>query len=358
MKPILASNIQPTEWPEGYTIDPPAKNETGGQEHQRRVIECTSLLTDVMEEDFMSTPLPERDFIIADLLYERQNAMIYAKPGVGKTNFGLAIGAAASRGGELFGPYQIPKRIGVIFLDGEMPASELQERINRMWIKADPEYFKVISAELLSIQCRPIPNLMDPVWRMGLLELLRNSKKFRLLILDNLSALAPGGDELSGLDWDVINQWLLSLRRIGMTTVLVHHAGKNNQQRGTSKREDQMDLILKLSKIENRKVSTFRVDFQKARSLPESLKAPFLIEMEDRDEERRMTCKPVSEDHEAKVAFLISKGWTQTEIAEHLDTNQSTVSRRVAAAKKKGLLSDKGTLTKRGQSCCASMTED
>jgi putative DNA primase/helicase len=362
MKPILVRDIPPAEWPEGCTIEPPAMNEdkerTATQNEQERVSQCVSLLTEVLEEDFMSTVLPERKFIITDLLYEGQNAMIYARPGVGKTNLALAIGAAVSRGGKLFGPYHIPKPTGVIFLDGEMPASELQERINRMWIKPDPEYFKVISAELLSTQCRPIPTLVDPTWREGLLEFLKQNRKFRFLIMDNLSALAPGCDELSGLDWDAINQWLIALRRIGMNDLLIHHAGKNNQQRGTSKREDQMDLILKLTKIENRKVSAFRVDFEKARSLPESLKGSFVIEMQDRDEKRQMIYKPASVDLVAKIAFLISKGLSQTAIAEHLVMNQSTVSRKVREAKENGLLNDKGTLTEWGKECCSSMTED
>jgi putative DNA primase/helicase len=284
--------------------------------------------------------------------------MIYAKPGVGKTNLALAIGAAVSRGGKLFGPYHIAKPTGVIFLDGEMPARELQERINRMWIKSDPEKFKVISAELLSIQCRPVPNLVDAAWREGLFDFLKQNRNFRFLILDNLSALTPGCDESSGLDWDAINQWLLTLRRIGITTLIVHHAGKNNQQRGTSKREDQLDLILKLTKSENKKVSAFRVDFEKARSLPESLKGSFVIEMQDRDGKRQMIRKPVNTDQVAKVAFLISKGMSQTTIAEHLEMNQSTVSRKIAKAKKDGLLNHDGTLTNKGQECCTSMTED
>lgn len=327
-------------------------------QEQERIDQCVSLLNEVMEEDFMTTPLPEREFIVTDLLYAGQNGMIYAKPGVGKTNLAIAMGAAVSKGGKLFGPYEIPKPTGVIFLDGEMPASELQERIARMWIKPDPRNFKVISAELLSVQRRPIPNLADSVWQEALFEFLKQNKKFRFLILDNLSALTPGYDELSGLDWDGVNQWLLALRRMGMTTLLVHHAGKNNQQRGTSKREDQLDLILKLTKIENRTLSAFRVDFQKARSLPEKLKSPFVIEMVERGENRHMIHKPVNADQLAKIAFLISKGWNQTEIAEHLGMNQSNVSRRVATAKKNGLLSENGTLTEKGQKCCTNMTED
>ena len=40
--------------------------------------------------------------------------------------------------------------------------------------------------------------------------------------------------------------WLLELRRRGMTVLLIHHAGKSGDQRGTSAREDIMDTVISL----------------------------------------------------------------------------------------------------------------
>ena len=38
-----------------------------------------------------------------------------------------------------------------------------------------------------------------------------------------------------------MQQWLLRLRRRGVSVLVVHHAGKNGDQRGISKREDLLD---------------------------------------------------------------------------------------------------------------------
>jgi hypothetical protein len=40
--------------------------------------------------------------------------------------------------------------------------------------------------------------------------------------------------------------WLLAIRRAGITIVLIHHAGRNGEMRGTSRREDAAHWILKL----------------------------------------------------------------------------------------------------------------
>src|SRR4051794_33801284 len=58
-----------------------------------------------------------------------------------------------------------------------------------------------------------------------------------LVVLDNLSSLA-GGRENEGDDWRPMQDLVLSLRRRGTSTLLVHHSGKGGQQRGTSRRED------------------------------------------------------------------------------------------------------------------------
>ena len=43
-----------------------------------------------------------------------------------------------------------------------------------------------------------------------------------------------------------MQRWLLSLRRRGKGALLIHHAGKGGQQRGTSRREDVLDTVIAL----------------------------------------------------------------------------------------------------------------
>jgi putative DNA primase/helicase len=67
-----------------------------------------------------------------------------------------------------------------------------------------------------------------------------------LLILDNLSTLLPSRSESASDAWAPIQQWLLKLRRHGKSVLLIHHAGTNGRQRGTSRREDALDAVIAL----------------------------------------------------------------------------------------------------------------
>ena len=52
--------------------------------------------------------------------------------------------------------------------------------------------------------------------------------------------------ENEGDAWEPVKQWLLTLRRNRISVVLVHHAGRNGEMRGTSKREDDVFWIIRL----------------------------------------------------------------------------------------------------------------
>jgi putative DNA primase/helicase len=68
----------------------------------------------------------------------------------------------------------------------------------------------------------------------------------KVLILDNLSTLASGMRENEADSWELVNSWLLDLRRRKIAVVIVHHAGRSGEMRGTSKREDNVSWIIAL----------------------------------------------------------------------------------------------------------------
>jgi AAA domain len=89
-----------------------------------------------------------------------------------------------------------------------------------------------------------------------------------LLILDNLSTLSSGGENASDA-WLPMQQWLLRLRRKGLAVLLVHHAGNNGRQRGTSRREDALDTVIALRRPENyspEQGCRFEIHFEKLRN--------------------------------------------------------------------------------------------
>jgi putative DNA primase/helicase len=49
--------------------------------------------------------------------------------------------------------------------------------------------------------------------------------------------LGAVGRENEAESWSPVADWVLHLRRRGIAVILIHHGGKNGQQRGTSKRK-------------------------------------------------------------------------------------------------------------------------
>jgi putative DNA primase/helicase len=66
----------------------------------------------------------------------------------------------------------------------------------------------------------------------------------KVFIIDNIASLAGGLDENSKRDWDPVNSWLIDLRFNGITSILLHHTNKDGGQRGTSAREDNIDMSI------------------------------------------------------------------------------------------------------------------
>ena len=65
-------------------------------------------------------------------------------------------------------------------------------------------------------------------------------------LLDNLSTLMTTGSAGASNSWLPMQTWLLRLRRKGIAVLLIHHAGVNGQQRGTSPREEALDTVIAL----------------------------------------------------------------------------------------------------------------
>ena len=97
----------------------------------------------------------------------------------------------------------------------------------------------------------------------------------KLWVIDNIASLASGIDENLKRDWDPVNSWLLDLRFAGISTVLLHHTNKEGGQRGTSAREDNIDMSIILKQpadYEADKGADFILTFSKSRVSFDDLK--------------------------------------------------------------------------------------
>jgi putative DNA primase/helicase len=165
-----------------------------------------------------------------------------------------------------------------------------------------------------------------------------------LVIIDNLSAWVRSGRENEAESWHPVADWSLSLRRRGIAVLMVHHAGKGGQQRGTSKREDLLDAVIGLSRPKDydpRDGAVFIAEFTKGRNLTGGNDAESIeLRLEGSDEQATWTWRTVEASTFDRVVALANEGLKQSEIADELKINKSNVSRHLRAARELGLVKD------------------
>ena len=149
-------------------------------------------------------------------------------------------------------------------------------------------------------------------------------------MLDNLSSLTAVIRDNDAESWNPIQEWLLRLRRRGVSVLIVHHAGKGGEQRGTSRREDVLDTSISLRRPSDyvpTEGARFEVHFEKARGIHGERAKPFEVRLEIRDgamlldHPRDRGWKP------ARVKALLDDDMSIRDIADETGLSKSTVHR-------------------------------
>ncbi len=304
-------------------------------------------------ESFVEMALPEIKMYLHPWLKRGTLALVYAKRGVGKTWFCLLIMLILTRNLSI-GKWKTEHPVGCLYIDGEMSASELQERIRGLSRgMPDPHAsLSLISAELMHRKHFPVPNIAQECWRKGMYRFLREHPQYRVLVLDNLTSLTSGIDENEKQEWDAINQWLLSLRFIGIAVIMVHHAGKSGTQRGSSAREDNIDISIELSSPNNYKAAdgaVFNVEFKKARGVHGEGAENFTLRLHNDGDNITWTTDTTSGGNRDVIVALLGNGTHQRDIPDLLSCNKSWVSKVKNAAIKDGYLNEDSTFTTVGK---------
>jgi RecA-family ATPase len=222
-----------------------------------------------------------QEAILEPWLNTKSLNMLHAKRGVGKTHMGLAIAYAVATGTSYL-RWKAPKPRKVVYLDGEMSSYSLQSRLQAI-SEATPCAPALLDNLLIftpDLQLGPIPDLAERGWHLAVRELIDDTE---LVVVDNLSCLArSGGQENDSDSWDVMSEWALGLRREGVAVLFMHHSGKSGQQRGTSRREDILNVVINLkhpADYSSEKGAQFEVHFEKGRELYGEDSKPFLAQM-------------------------------------------------------------------------------
>lgn len=281
-------------------------------------------------DDFLQLILPPKEQILAPWLPTKGLCMVFAPRGVGKTHFGLGVAYAVASGG----PYlcwQAKKPRKVLLLDGEMPAVNLQERLasivqNAPMSPPDSDYIRLLASDLCEF------GLPDLATEEGQREIEPHLGDADLIVVDNLSTLARSGKENEADSWGLMQSWALRLRRDGRSVLFVHHAGKGGEQRGTSKREDVMDTVIKLSRPADycaTEGARFNVEFTKSRGFSGADAEPFEALYRD----GIWSTRKLEDVRTTQALSLAAEGMTQRDIASELGIGLGSVNRMLKKAK-------------------------
>ncbi len=290
--------------------------------------------------ELLAYQFPRREFILAPIFTLGSVNMVFAWRGIGKTHFAIGVAYAAASGGD-FLKWTAPRPFRVLYLDGEMPGETLQERLAAIGMSSDKEpaegFFKVITIDMNG-------GLMPDLATVeGQAQIADECDQADIIIVDNLSCLVRGnGKENDSQTWLEVGEWALSMRSKGKCVIFIHHAGKNGEQRGTSKKEDQLDVSISLkrpSDYEADQGARFELRFDKARHLTGGDAEPFECWLvTDENGHQVWSYKAVKETTYDQVVDLSNLGMSQTEIANELNINKSNVCRAYKKAVDEGLI--------------------
>ena len=298
--------------------------------------ECLKLDT-ICVREFARLKLPPRKMVLDPILPEGGLAMLFAGRGIGKTHVALGIAHAVSCGGE-FLRWRAETPRNVLYVDGEMPQQAIQERlVAAMEGGRRPQDGPL---RLLCMDRQPLGtsiNLAEPKHQRLIDSHLTDVD---LLVLDNLSTLVNGGPENEAESWIPVQKWLLDLRRRGITVLIVHHASRGGNARGSSKREDVLDTVIQLKHpvgYDPADGARFEVHLTKARGIFGEDAMAFEARLEVENGAAKWVCSDVTDDDEGdrqRVQALRDQGKSQREIARETGMSKSAVNRKLKKSQK------------------------
>lgn len=298
--------------------------------------------------DFLKLDVPPRRALLvaADgsqpVLREKDLVIAGAPRGTGKSFFVATIAVALATGGSAF-RWRAARPASVLWVDGELPASTLQQRIAQLLDRdadLDAVQLRIVARDLCD---RGLPSLATNEGQKLLAPHLEGAD---VLLLDSIATLCGTSEENSSSEWAPMQDWLLELRARGITTILVHHTGRNGQLRGTSGREDVLDTIWSLRRPSDYTAETgceFEVHWTKARGAHGKTVEPFSARLSVGGDGRAAWALSSVAGHDHEIAMgMYRDGARAGDVVAELGCSRRSAFRWQAEAKAEGILSGGG----------------
>jgi putative DNA primase/helicase len=288
--------------------------------------------------DLLAADLAPRHDLLAPLLASDGAALVYGPAGIGKSFFALSLAWAVAGGGAFLG-WRSPRPHRVLYVDGEMGAAALRERL--ALFGPPPAGLAICPHDLTD------GPLLDLAGEEGMLRLMAAWGRPELVVLDTLSSLAGLGSG-DGERWDRLQQFLLHQRGHRRAMLLVHHANRDGAIRGTTRHEDALDLVLALRRPDDGPPAgnaRFEIHVEKVRRKAGAPLVPILAELET-DAGSGRACwrwQPADGNRFERAVALLNRGLSARETWEALGISRTSLFRLKAEARARGLLSGDGT---------------
>ncbi len=290
-------------------------------------------LVAVSISDFLIQEHPHRTNLLSPWLPSQGLCMIFSWRGVGKTHVSLGVACALAAGGE-FLKWSASEPVGVLFIDGEMPAAVLQERLQSIIAGIDKQPTAPLKIITPDNQPNGMPDLATAEGQRQVEEHITDDIK--VVIIDNLSTLVRTGRENDAEGWAPVQGWFLKLRAAGKSVIAIHHSNKSGASRGTSKREDVLDTVIRLERPHDYtpdQGACFEVHFEKNRGIYGEDVKPFEAQLITGSHgESIWTTRSVEDSNYSKIVKLHNDGLSKTEIADEIGVHKSTVGRNIKKA--------------------------
>jgi len=286
-------------------------------------------------EELLNLELPPREYALDPILPLPGLAMIYAPRGLGKTYLALSVSFAIASGSRAL-LWDAPKPLRVLHIDGEMPAPALQERLTQIMegcglALPDAHFLRFVIGDLAP---DGLPNIAGPD---GMKAIEQASADADVILLDNLSTLAAGMRENEADDWGPFQAWLMRMRRAGKLVIIIHHAGKGGNQRGTSRREDALDTVIALRRPQDynpEEGARFECHVEKARGALGPIVAPFEARLMLADNGGlTWALSDLQTGQRERAVSLLGDGASVRNVAEAVGMSKSAVQRLKATHK-------------------------
>jgi len=284
---------------------------------------------------FLQQEFPNEEPLLGDFLLQNSLGMIFGPRGSGKSWVALLLCFAVASTKSRLKPWGLGYGKRVVYFDGEMRAEGLQNRLKAIHAYLRPESKKEVSENLMIVSramlSSAIGSLDDVAGQKAIERFIPHGTS--LIVIDNLSAWSSGGRE-DGASWATIKMWLLEQRLKNRAVVLVHHAGKNGQQRGSSAHEDLLDFSLMVSPLDSEDAKSTKLELRhtKLRDHHPSLKGLFHLEFKVTDQKFTFSVtgsQEESDEFDAQLRAWRADGLSVTTMAKRTGLHKSTISRHL-----------------------------